>query len=366
MRFQIEAKALSDALTKASRIVATRNTYPILANAKITAGEDYIEIRTTDLDIELTQRVPAVVVEPGETTVPARTASDIAKKLGPVEMSFEMTGDRALMKAGRSRFELQVLPVDGFPEISVPPITNTLSMPGLFLATALSKVEFAISNEETRYYLNGVYVHSPSDGEIRFVATDGHRLAKLSRQIDGAYGMPGIIIPKKTVSEITKILDSEASVKFEVSDTRIRLTAGAVTLVSKLIEGGSFPDYERVMPRDTNVVAVANRKELITISDRVGTLSSERGGKAVKLSFAGNSLTLNVTSPDHGTAEDAMDVQYDADAMDIGFNARYLNDVLTTFSGDDVNLHLKDAGSPALINSASDSELTCVLMPMRI
>lgn len=365
MKFTTNAKTLSDALAKIGRIVATRNTYPILANVLITASPDGVELRATDLDIEITLGIDADVAEPGRTTVPARTAADIARKLGSNDVTFSADSETATVQSGRSRFQLQVLAVDGFPDLKTGDFATRFTAPGKFLAEAFAKVQFAISTEETRYYLNGVYVHAPDEGEIRFVATDGHRLAKLVRPLDGVCGMPAVIVPKKTVAEVIKLFGDAEDVDVQVSETKMRFTAGRVVLLTKLIEG-TFPDYERVTPKNNNTVAICDRKTLITIADRVSTIASDRGGKAVKLAFDAGNLKLEVTNPDHGVAEDEMEISFDADPIEIGYNARYLGDILGIVQGENVSIHLHDAGSPTLITSDGDVGFASVLMPMRV
>jgi DNA polymerase-3 subunit beta len=372
MQVTLERNLLLKSLGHVHRVVERRNTYPILANVLIKATEDGLDLRATDLDIEVTETVPAMVGTPGTTTVPAHTLYEIVRKLADgAEVQLETDGaDQMLLTSGRSRFHLACLSPDSFPDLKSGSFSQTFSIDAAALRELIERTQFAISNEETRYYLNGIYLHALTvDGKptLRAVATDGHRLARAEAEAPkGAEGMPGIIIPKKTVSEVQKLLEgAEDEVKVEVSDTKIRFTLGEVVLLSKLIEG-TFPDYERVTPKNNDKEMNVDRAAFATAVDRVSTIASDRGGKAVKLSMKDGQLELSVTNPDHGTASEELAVGFEPESFEIGFNARYLLDIVGQIRSDNAIFLFNDAGSPTLVREEGEAKALYVLMPMRV
>ncbi|TJW14351.1 MAG: DNA polymerase III subunit beta [Mesorhizobium sp.] len=372
MKFTADAKAFSVAMMAVQKITERRNTIPILSNAVITAKQDSVELRATDLDLEITMAIAANVASPGSTTVPASLLSDILRKMAAgAEVLFESAtdGQVASVGAGRSKFRLQTLPDSDYPEMTNGNYSHTIEFSGDVLLEALSKVQFAISTEETRYYLNGVHWNHDSahPGAITFVATDGHRLAKSYREPDGSVdGFPPIIVPRKTVGEIITLAKAAGAepIKVEVSENKIRVTSGTTVLVSKLIDG-TFPDYRRVIPALTNQIATVDSKTLSASADRVTTVSSERGS-AVKLTFEHTKLRLAVNNPENGSAEEDIDIGYSGDRLEIGFNAKYLCDIMTVIGAGEVRISLTDAGSPTVITADKDAASLFVLMPMRV
>lgn len=353
MRIDVERSDLSAILSAVSKVVEARNTYPILANVLLTATSDRLSARGTDLDIEISTSCPAKG-EPGTTTVPAKTLAEIVKKLpAGAAVRLELDGETLTIKSGRSEFKLQTISPDSFPTLSAGAFSAefTANLSALF-----EPVKFAISNEETRYYLNGIYLHAPN-GSLRAVATDGHRMARMDGPETDAEFV-GVIVPTKTIRVIPN-----GEIKVELSTTKIRLTAGNLVVVSKLIEG-TFPDYERVTPKNNGKIAVLDRVMLSAAVDRVSTIASDRGGRAVKVGFASDAVSLEVSNPDHGTATEEMSGTYSAEPLDIGFNAKYLADVLGAIGGTLVQIELNDAGSPTILKG--DGSLLCVLMPMRV
>lgn len=348
----VERGHLVAALGTVIKAVETRNTYPILANVYLAADDGFLTLRGTDLDIEITTRIPATGTL-AATTLPARKLNDIARKFDAgAEITLEQDGDAVTVKSGRSRFKLAALPADSFPDLKSGKFTASFSAD---LAAMFAPVQFAISNEETRYYLNGVFLHSTGD-ETRAVATDGHRLARVTVPTLGE--IPAVIIPRKTVG-----LLPDGVVSVELSDTKIRLRQGETTILSKLIEG-TFPDYDRVTPKNNDKALVVDRAAMIAAVERVGTIANERGGKTVRLDLASDSVTLTVTV-DGETAEDELAAEYGDEPMSIGFNAGYLAEILRTATGERVTLELGDAGGPALIRGG-DAGWQAVLMPMRV
>jgi DNA polymerase-3 subunit beta len=372
MKVTLERNHLLKSLSHVHRVVERRNTYPILANVLLKASDGKLDLRATDLDIEVTESVPAMVGTAGTTTVPAHTLYEIVRKLSDgAEVRLENEGaEQLLLTSGRSRFHLACISPDSFPDLKSGTFTHHFSLPAATFRELIERTQFAISNEETRYYLNGIYVQALEVGgelTLRAVATDGHRLARADAPAPaGAKGMPGIIVPKKTVSEVQKLLDgAEGDVAIEISDTKIRFTLGSVVLLSKLIEG-TFPDYERVTPKNNDKQMNVDRSSFAIAVDRVSTIASERGGKAVKLQMKAGQLELSVTNPDHGTASEELAVDFEPESFEIGFNARYLLDILAQIRSENAVFMFNDAGSPTLVKEDGDAKALYVLMPMRV
>jgi DNA polymerase-3 subunit beta len=372
MKVTVERSALLKSLGHVHRVVERRNTIPILANVLIRADQNTLSLKATDLDLEVIETIAAEVAPAGSTTVPAHMFYEIVRKLPDgTQVTLEASGDRAIMsiRAGRARFTLQTLPESEFPDLAAGDMTHKFSLAKTDLKRLIDKTQFAISTEETRYYLNGIYLHSagPAKSEtLRAVATDGHRLAQVELPLpEGAAGMPGIIVPRKTVGEVQRLIeDNEGEVVLELSNGKIRFTIGEVVLTSKLIDG-TFPDYGRVIPAGNDKELVVDKKEFEAAVDRVSTVSSERG-RAVKLALTGGRMVLSVTNPDSGSATEELEVDYAADALDIGFNSRYLLDIAAQIDGEVAVLKLADPGSPTLIQDKDPQGALYVLMPMRV
>lgn len=372
MKVTVERTTLLKSLGHVHRVVEKRNTIPILSNVLLHAGEGGLRLKATDLDIEVVETLAADVAENGATTVPAHTLYDIVRKLPDgAQVSLEMSGEHGqmLLRSGRSRFNLQALPESDFPDITAGEMPHRFTLGSGEFRRLIEKTQFAISTEETRYYLNGIYLHAIDvEGKpmLRAVATDGHRLARVETVAPtGAVGMPGVIVPRKAVSEIQKLLeDGEAEVSVELSATKIRVAVGATILTSKLIDG-TFPDYQRVIPSGNDKRLTVERASFAASVDRVSTISSERG-RAVKLAMADGHLTLSVTNPDSGSATEEIEVDYDAAPLDIGFNARYLLDITSQLDGDTALFRLADPGSPTVIQDREGASALYVLMPMRV
>jgi DNA polymerase III subunit beta len=364
----VEQAALIKVLGRVHRIVERKNAIPILSNMLIDVQQDAIKFRATDLDMEVTDSVKAEVAAKGSITVPAHLFHDIVRKM-PVGSQIVMELKEGIMtvKAGRSRFTLQTLPVTDFPDLTVGDMTHSFVLPGKDLFRLIQKAEFAISTEETRYYLNGIYLHAAGSHNaptLRAVATDGHRLAQVEMALpEGAKGMPGVIVPRKTVGEIGRLFGADTEIQIEMSQGKIRFEAGGITLTSKLIDG-TFPDYGRVIPQNNEKILKVDRKDLEAAADRVSTVSSERG-RAVKVSLTAGKMVLSVTNPDSGSATEELEAEFEADALDIGFNSNYLKDILAQVDGETVTIKLADPGSPTLFGGSDEGSLY-VLMPMRV
>jgi len=372
MRVILERSNLLKSLNHVHRVVERRNTIPILSNVLLSADGASLEMKATDLDLEVTEATPAKVERGGATTVPAHLLYDIVRKLSDgaeVMLKTDEDGNAMTVTSGRSSFRLQCLPQSDFPELSAGSFSHIFRLESPALKGLIDKTQFAISTEETRYYLNGIFLHTHEVGgklKLRSVATDGHRLARA--EIDapaGSEGMPGIIIPRKTVSELQKLVDDpDVAVTTELSDTKIRFTIGSVVLTSKLIDG-TFPDYQRVIPTGNDKQLIIDRQSFAAAVDRVSTISSERG-RAVKLSINDGQVTLAVNNPDSGSATEELAADYSSDPIEIGFNAKYLLDVAAQLTGTEAKFMLADAGSPTLIHDMADETALYVLMPMRV
>jgi DNA polymerase-3 subunit beta len=382
MKVTVERAQLVKSLTHVHRVVERRNTIPILSNVLLRAEGGELKLKATDLDIEISEAIPAVVSEPGATTVPAHMIHDIVRKLpdgAQVELATRADGATLDIRSGRSKFSLQMLPESDFPDLTAGTFSHTFTLTAADLKRLVDRTWFAISTEETRYYLNGIYFHAVENGgELKFraVATDGHRLARAEIVAPhGAEDMPGVIVPRKTVGEIQKLVeDPEAKVTVELSDSKIRLTflgkdgenpTVGIVLTSKLIDG-TFPDYGRVIPQGNDKLMRVDRGEFATAVDRVSTISSERG-RAVKLTMSEGKLVLSVTNPDSGSATEELPVEYDQETLDIGFNSRYLLDIAGQLETESALFRFSDPGSPTLISDdAEPSTALYVLMPMRV
>jgi DNA polymerase III subunit beta len=372
MKVTVERAALLKSLGHVHRVVERRNTIPILANVLIRADDDVIKLKATDLDIEVVEKAAAEVGKAGAITVPAHMIYDIVRKLPEgSQLSIETSEDRATLalRAGRSRFSLQTLPETDFPDLAAGEMTHKFMLPARDVRRLIDKTQFAISTEETRYYLNGIYLHTtgkPGQESVRAVATDGHRLAQVDLRAPAeASGMPGIIVPRKAVGEVQRLIeDLDANVAIELSSAKIRFTIGDIVLTSKLIDG-TFPDYARVIPLGNDRKLEVDRQEFAAAVDRVSTISSERG-RAVKLSLTQGNLVLSVTNPDSGSATEELEAHYDSQPLDIGFNSRYLLDIAAQIEGDTAVLRLADPGSPTLIQDRDAADALYVLMPMRV
>jgi DNA polymerase III subunit beta len=372
MKVTVERAELLKSLSHVYRVVERRTTIPILANVLIRADKGRLSLKATDLDLEVIDSVAAEVAPGGATTVPAHMFYDIVRKLPEgAQIVVEGTGERAVLtiRAGRSRFTLQTLPESDFPDLAAGEMTHSFSLPAGDLKRLIDKTQFAISTEETRYYLNGIYLHTVGTGAnalLRAVATDGHRLAQVELPLpEGAAGMPGVIVPRKTVAEVQRLIETgEGEIKVELSAGKIRFSIGDVVLMSKLIDG-TFPDYARVIPLNNDKSLVVDKKDFEAAVDRVSTVSSERG-RAVKLSITGGRLTLSVTNPDSGSATEELEVDYDSEPLDVGFNSRYLLDIAAQIEGEIAVLKLADPGSPTLIQDKDAKGALYVLMPMRV
>jgi DNA polymerase-3 subunit beta len=367
MKATIERATLLKSLGHVQSVVERRNTIPILSNVLLEARDDgSIRLMATDLDLQVDESVPANVTQAGAITVSAHTFFDIVRKL-PEGSQVELTAAEGKMQviAGRSRFNLSTLPRDDFPVIAEGELPTRFELPAATLRQIIEKTRFAISSEETRYYLMGIFLHLIDD-QLRAAATDGHRLARITvAKPDGADGMPDVIVPRKCVQELYRLLEElEGTVEISLSPTKIRFGLGSAILTSKLIDG-TFPDYNRVIPTGNDKLLKLDPKSFSAGVDRVSTIASEKT-RAVKISVDRDKVTLSVTSPENGVATEELAADYGSDGIEIGFNAKYLLDILGEIDGDTVEVHLADAAAPTLLRENDKSNALYVLMPMRV
>lgn len=372
MKLSIERAALLKAVSQAQSVVERRNTIPILANVLIEAEGADASFRATDLDIEVVDKAPAQVERAGATTVSATTLHEIVRKLPDgalVTLTADSATGRLTVEAGRSNFSLATLPKEDFPVMASSEYASNFTAPALVLRRLFDKSKFAISTEETRYYLNGVYMHV-ADGDggktLRCVATDGHRLARIDAPMpEGAGDMPGVIVPRKTVGELRKLLDDDdLKVAVSVSETKIRFATPNITLTSKVIDG-TFPDYSRVIPQGNTRKMEVDASDFARAVDRVATVSSERS-RAVKLQLDEDRLVLSVNAPDSGAAEEELAVAYGDERLEIGFNAKYLLEIASQVDRENAVFLFNSSGDPTLMREGNDTSAVYVVMPMRV
>ncbi len=374
MRLTIERSALLKALNHVQSVVERRNTIPILSNVLMAAQGDSLKLTATDLDIEISEAAPAEVERAGQTTAPANYLYDFVRKLPDgAAVKFDVSGDdpRLFISAGKSRLHLPILPAGDFPSMPSDGFETKFEIEPTELGRLIDKTRFAISTEETRYYLNGIFFHTVAgngsgDAMLRAVATDGHRLALADAGApQGAQGMPGVIVPRKTINELKRLLDDAADlVEIAVSPQKIRFALGDAVLTSKLIDG-SFPEYARVIPKSNSKKLKIDNKAFSEAVDRVATVSAERS-RSVRLALEKDKVTLTVNNPDAGVATEDLAADYGDEGMEIGFNARYLLDVAQQIEGEEALFELADSGSPTLVRDEADEKALYVLMPLRV
>ena len=371
MKFSIDRAALLRALNHVQSAVEKRNTIPILSNVLMKAEDGVLSLSTTDMDMEINESVAAKVDDAGATTAPAATLFDIVKKLsddGDVNITLAEGGNQMSVQSGRSNFKLSCLPVADFPELGQGELPTEFSIPSNELRALIDRTKFAMSTEETRYYLNGIYLHAAENEGVkvlRAVATDGHRLARFEMPLPaGAEEMPGVILPRKAVAELRKLVEEAGdAIQISLSESKVRFNFDHIVLTSKLIDG-TFPDYQRVIPQGNDKIVEVNPKIFSSAIDRVSTISDGKS-RAVKITFEGKMMTLSANSPEAGSATEDLEINGN-DNMEIGFNARYLMDITNQIEGDGCRLTLADGASPTIIEDTGDASSLYVLMPLRV
>jgi len=372
MKLIIEKAALLKSLGHVQNVVERRNTIPILSNVKLTAKDGQLRLNATDMDIDIVNATAAQVSEPGETTAPAHMLYEIVKKLpegAEVEIDATSGDGQMVLRSGRSRFSLSCLPAAEFPVMSGGDLPVSFTLATAQMQDLIDKTRFAISTEETRYYLNGIYLHAVNEGDapvLRAVATDGHRLASAETDLpSGAAEMPGVIVPRKTVQELHKLIEgTDGEISVALSESKMQFSFEGVVLTSKLIDG-TFPDYERVIPQGNDKELTVGCKALGDAVARVSAISTEKS-RAVKLTMEKGSLVLSASSPDSGSATDELETDYAGERLEIGFNAAYLLEIVRQIEGDTIKMSLSDAAAPTIIREVGDENALYVLMPMRV
>ena len=367
MKIAIDRMNLLRPLSHINSVVERRNTIPILSNVVLHAASEKLSLTATDMDMDIITTTPCSISSEGATTIPAHLLFEIVKKLPEgAEIQIQVADGHAQVSAGRSSFNLPTLPVEDFPAINSSDMPISFSLTAPDLRHLIDTTKFAVSTEETRYYLNGIYVHFADTTNLTAVATDGHRLALSQMQSPaGAENMPAVIVPRKAVSELRKLLDDEPQeVDIQLSVTRAEFSVGDIRLTTKLIDG-SFPDYKRVIPVGNDKIISVDVDLLSAAVDRVSTIASDKS-RSIKLNIRSGQLILSATNPDASSATEMLEITYAGEPIDIGFNARYLMDILSQVQGEMITIELADSGSPSLLRDPEDDTSIFVLMPMRV
>ncbi len=375
MKFTTERSAFLKILNHVENVVERRQTIPILANVKIDVTRDLngenITVKATDMEIEVVETAPVKVQEEGSVTASAHKLLDIVRKLPEgTEVNFELDEKTSLLKiaSGRAKFSLATLPGAEFPTISEGNMPVNFTITSSELQGLFDRTVFAVSTEETRYYLNGIYMHKKmgdKQASLRTAATDGHRLATAAITLPaGAENLDGVIISRKTVGEVQKLASElQEDIKISVSDVKIRFCIAGVTLTAKLIDG-TYPDYEKVIPSGNDKVAQVEADVLASAVDRVAVISEKT--KGVHIHLTKDAMRISANASEEGSAEDEVEAEYSGDDLDIGFNSRYVLDILNQCKGAKVKLSMLDSSSPVIVNDLTDSSVTYVIMPMRV
>lgn len=368
MKFTISREALLKPLQSVSGVVERRHTLPILSNILLSLENQTLKLTATDLEVELVALVQLdSPVEDGETTIPARKLLDICKTL-PVntQLDFEIKENKVLLKSGRSRFTLSALPANEFPSLEEGVGNSEFNIETLKLQNLIDSTSFAMAQQDVRYYLNGMLVEV-SAGALKTVATDGHRLALCQEEclIEGENVFNQVILPRKGVQELNRLFEDDDSVSVVIGSHHIRVAGSALTFTSKLIDG-KFPDYNRVLPAESDNKMICDRETLKQALSRTAILSNEKY-RGIRLQFAQNSLALHANNPEQEEAEEQVDVEYAGPKIEVGFNVSYLLDVLTVLKDQTVSMSLADSNSSVLIKGEdSSNKAAYVVMPMRL
>ncbi|MFZ2619756.1 MAG: DNA polymerase III subunit beta [Alphaproteobacteria bacterium] len=372
MKLSISRETLLKNLRHMSAVVEKRTSIAILSNVRIKAANNVLELTATDNDITIQGTAEAFVEEAGTTTASAHKLFEIMSKIPEgvmVNMELKDGGNRLAISAGKAKFSLACLPADAFPADQLTAMSGavTFTMPAKALANALTKAQFAASTDDTRAYLTGVYLHVPEgeDNILRFVATDGHRLAKVDMALpEGAAEIPGVILPRKCVAELKKLTEDGKDITLSIGETKVQAAAGELKLTSKVIDG-TFPDYHRVIPKANTAKMAVARRTLLQAVGRVAILSHEKS-RSVRFSVHDNNLSITANNPDQENASEDVKVAFDGAQLDVGFNAKYVEDIGAQVAGDDMEFLFKDNTSPVLVTDPTDPTALFVVMPMRI
>ena len=371
MKFKIVRSNFFKTLSHLQGIVDKKNSLPILSNILIEAKGNKLTLSSTDMDISIIEQIDCNVIEDGSTTINSQILYDIVRKIDDNSEIEIISNDGKLLtlRADGSRFSLACLPKEDFPIIDQNNSGITIKINSKIIFKLIDKTKFAISNEETRYFLNGLYFNITKEQNqsiVTLVGTDGHRLAKFSHSIkENIDHVSGVIIPKKTIYELSKLLsEKNQDVLISISSNKIVFTIGDIIFISKLIDG-SFPDYKRVIPENNSNILKINRETLLSAVDRVSTIANEKS-PVIKFKLLQNVLNLNTINNESSTASEDLKVNYNGDDIEIGFNSKYIMDIVNNLEDEDISINLKDNSSPIIALENSNSNLVYVLMPMRV
>lgn len=372
MMIEVEKKDLISLLSKTQNIVEKRNTMPVLVNVLLESGNKSLKVFATDLEVSLTDEIPVIKEKPGRVAVNAKNLFDIVKELGETPIQLLKKENNWLeIRQNRSIFNIVGISAEEYPVFPTYSTKEFLKIDSAVLSDMIEKTIYSVSNDETRYHLNGVYfekLSAQSNDQYRMVATDGHRLSLVDRHVEtkGA-GLPehGVIIPRKGLFEIKKLLDA-VSGEFEmaVEGPQLIVRHLSTILMVRLIEG-KYPNYQQLIPQNLSNHALVHRETLLSSLKRVSLLSNQKY-KGVTLSLSPGRMEISSNNPELGDAKEEIEIRYKGNEIKIGFNARYMLDVLNSFDDDEVDLQLNDQLSPGLMRPHNDSSYTCVVMPMRI
>lgn len=365
MKFSVVREALLKPLQLVAGVVERKQTMPVLANVLLEVKDNELTLTGSDLEVELVGHIPLDECQEGRITVPARKLMDICKSLpdsAVIELSIDDT--RAVIRSGRSRFTLSTLPADEFPNIQDMQGDLSVVVAQNSVRKLIEKTGFAMANQDVRYYLNGM-LFEVADGQLRVVATDGHRLATAIEDAQVSGDLTQVIVPRKGVLELNRLLsDSDETVELQIGANHIRAKVADYIFTSKLVEG-KFPDYHRVIPRNNDKIVIADRLELRQVFLRASILSNEKY-RGVRLILTNGMLQVFANNPEQEEAEESVLVQYQGENLEVGFNVSYLLDVLGVVNTQEVRISLNDATASALIEEADSHAAQYVVMPMRL
>ena len=371
MKISVEKNNIYKSLSHVQSIVEKKNTIPILCNILIEAKDNSLVLSATDMDISITETLNCNVIDEGSITVHAHTLYEIIKKLpdGNEVEFIANEGKRFSIRSGKSRFSLGCLPKDDFPIIEIDNLRSELSINAQSFLKLIEKTRFAVSNEETRYFLNGIYFQKKNVDNsecLCLVATDGHRLAKIEfNSLEKLPEMQGVIIPKKTINELCKLLaDFNDSITINLDSNKIIFFVNKSVLISKLIDG-NFPDYQKVIPDNNNNILSVKRDEFGMAVDRVSTIANEKS-PVIKFKLLKNIMNMTSVDAEGGLATEDIITEYSGNEMEIGFNSKYILEMINNLEDEIVTLSFKDPSSPVIATEKSNPDLIYVLMPMRV
>ena len=369
MKVTIERDLFLKALSHGQSVVERRTTVPILSHVLLKADNDKLTLTTTDMELSIVESIPAEIHRKGSVAVPARMLHDVVRRLkegAQIQLDFDSVTGVLSLQSGRSNFTFSCLPAEDFPAINIDKLPHRFSLPAKDLFSLLERARFAMSTEESRYFLNGIYLHTAKENELRAVATDGHRLAKVTISLPpAAVSIPGVIIPRKTVNEVIKLLaDTVLDVDITLSDSQISFTIGDAFLTSRLIDA-QYPDYEPVIPKTNDKSLTMHIRPFTEAVDRVALMASEKE-RGIRLKLTKDQPELSSASSESGSAIEEIQVDYGNDNLEIGFNARYLLEIAQQVNSDEAEMLLSDTASPAIIRDLNDNQSLYVLMPMRV